>query len=72
VDDNIAFSLTQDRIEQMVDYIIEEPKFADSPIRCFKLPFVATEAFISDSDHIKQAVLGAESKVLPKLMSYFK
>jgi hypothetical protein len=56
----------------MVDYIIEEPKFADSPIRCFKLPFVATEAFISDSEHIKQAVFGAESKVLPKLMSYFK
>lgn len=41
----------------MVDYIIVEPNIlTDSLQRCYKLPFVATEALCCDSDHIKQAI----------------
>jgi hypothetical protein len=35
------YSLTEDRIDQMIDYLIQEPSFNDSPQRCFKYPFVA-------------------------------
>ena len=53
----------------MVDYIIVEPAFSDSPQRCFKLPFVATEALTTDNDVIQNAIFG-ESKVLTKLFSF--
>jgi len=55
----------------MIDYIIIEPSFSDSPIRCFKLPFVVTEALISDCDHIKKLIFNKENTiVLDKLFSY--
>ena len=33
--------LTKDQLLEMMKIVIEEPKFNDSPSRCFKLPFVA-------------------------------
>jgi hypothetical protein len=57
----------------MIDYIITEPGFADSPARCFKLPFVVTEALISDSDHIKRLIFNSDNTtVLDKLFSYIQ
>jgi hypothetical protein len=41
----------------MLDYIVEEPNIiSDSPQRCYKLPFVATEALCCDSEHIRSAI----------------
>lgn len=62
-------------MEQMVDYLIIEPHFSDSPQRCFKLPFVVADAFISDSRHITNIVFNykngsGNSRVLDKLFSY--
>lgn len=54
-----------------MQYVIEEPRFTDSPQRCFKLPFVATEAFISDCEVMRERLFGPESKVLHKLFSFF-
>lgn len=45
-----------ERLEQMIDFLIIEPSFSDSPVRCYKLPFVVTEALISDSKHIHTLV----------------
>jgi hypothetical protein len=63
----------------MVEYIVEEPNIiTDSPQRCYKLPFVATEALICDSEHIKNAIFPKISedggpiqyKVLDRLFSF--
>ena len=54
----------------MIDYIIIEPSFSDSPARCFKLPFVVTEALIADSEHIKNIIFGGDERILDKLFSY--
>jgi hypothetical protein len=68
-----------ERLEQMIDYLIVEPSFADSPVRCYKLPFVVTEALISDSKHIHTLVFTAQQNpahgtsgyiILDKLFSY--
>lgn len=41
----------------MLDYIVEEPNIiSDSPQRCYKLPFVATEALCCDSEPIRNAI----------------
>ena len=61
--------MTVERLGQMIDYIIREPEFADSPSRCFKLPFVVTEAFCLDFDLIRNALFG-ESNLIAKIFSY--
>ena len=33
---------------QLSDYVILEPKFSDSPERCFQLPFLACEILTCD------------------------
>ena len=33
---------------QVADYVILEPKFSDSPERCFQLPFLACEILTCD------------------------
>lgn len=57
---NFYYSLTPERMEEMVDFVTQEPQFSDSPQRCFKLPFVATEALCTDNEHIQNAVLGTQ------------
>ncbi|CDW80337.1 UNKNOWN [Stylonychia lemnae] len=65
--------LTLDKVVQMVDFIIIEPGFSDSPARCFKLPFVVTEAFICDNDHIKRLIFNTENtEILDKLFSFIR
>lgn len=59
----------------MVDYIIIEPNILlDSHQRCYKLPFVAAEAFCMDIDHIKEALFPADpsegNRILDKLFSF--
>lgn len=57
----------------MIDYIIIEPTFSDSPVRCFKLPFVVTDALISDSKHITDIIFNnqnGDTRILDKLFSY--
>ena len=34
--------LDQKTMIEVINLVIEEPRFNDSPSRCFKLPFVAT------------------------------
>ena len=51
-------------MSQILDYLIHEPSFADSAVRCYKLPFVACQALCVDSDHISELLFGK-----PMLMS---
>lgn len=44
--------LDTDKMVELVKFVIEEPQFNDSPIRCFKLPFVATELLCIDTAHV--------------------
>lgn len=69
-----VFSLTSDKILLMVDYIIEEPKFSDAPIRCFKLPFTAAEALCTDTELIRRELVGNIDTfpVLTKMFSFFR
>jgi hypothetical protein len=57
-----------------LDFIIEEPKFSDAPIRCFKLPFTAAEAFCTDVEIIRTEVVGNTDTypVLTKMFSFFR
>lgn len=40
--------MDQEKMLQMADYVILEPKFSDSPERCFQLPFLACEVLTCD------------------------
>ena len=53
--------LTTQQLMQMAELIIQEPKFSDSPARCFQLPFLACETFTTDVQVISDAVLGEKS-----------
>eukprot|EP00347_Sterkiella_histriomuscorum_P003094 403365611 len=65
--------LTPERVEQMIDYLIIEPSFSDSPIRCFKLPFVVTEALIADNRCLTSIIFNnQDTKILDKLFSYIQ
>lgn len=70
----LVFSLTSDKVLLMVDYIIEEPKFSDAPIRCFKLPFTAAEALCTDTELIRRELVGNTDTfpVLTKMFSFFR
>ena len=57
----------------MMKIIVEEPKFNDSPSRCFTLPFVVTEAFSTESKHISELLFPSDEKdrdVLDTLMLF--
>ena len=58
----------------MVDYLIYEPSFSDSPSRCYKLPFVVCQALSVDNEHMQSILFGhgnpQHSKVLNKLFSF--
>ena len=40
--------MDMEKMIQVADYVILEPKFSDSPERCFQLPFLACEVLTSD------------------------
>lgn len=52
--------LTKEKMNQIVLLAIKEPEFNDMPDKCFKLPFVATEALCIDNNHIKTMLLEDE------------
>ena len=55
----------------MVDYIVEEPNvLTDSLNRCYKLPFIATEALCTDIEHIRAAVFEGVLDRLFTLVTY--
>lgn len=57
----------------MIDYVIIEPEFSASPARCFKLPFVVTEALCSGSSHILRVIFEDDSQqILSKLFSFLE
>ena len=41
----LNYLLQKDRILQMIEYVIHDANFRDSPARCFQLPFITCEAF---------------------------
>lgn len=49
--------LTKEKMNEIVLLSIKEPEFNDMPDKCFKLPFVATEALCIDNNHIKTMLL---------------
>ena len=55
----------------MIELLIREPVFIDGPSRMFKIPFIVTEAFCLDSEHIKKAFFGEDTELLQKLVSFF-
>ena len=44
--------LDTEKMVELVNFVIQEPQFNDSPIRCFKLPYVATELLCIDNPHV--------------------
>ena len=63
--------LTTERMYEMMRVVIEEPKFNDSPSRCFKLPFIATQAFCVDSPHMVETFIDdPEKRLLGALFSF--
>jgi len=48
--------LDYDKMFKMVDYLILEPGFHDSPTRCFQIPFTACEVFCSDAQPVMDAL----------------
>ena len=45
-----------EKMLEVADYVISEPKFSDSPHRCFQLPFLACEFLLSDVYPISAAL----------------
>ena len=41
---------------EMIDLVIQEPKFTDNPARCFKLPFIACETLSTDIKAIEKSI----------------
>ena len=63
--------LTIERMQEMMKVVIEEPRFNDSPSRCFKLPFIATQAFCVDSNHMMSSLFeDPDKKLLGTLFSF--
>lgn len=44
--------LDREKMIELLKLVIEEPKFRDTSQRCFRLPFVATEALMVKNEHI--------------------
>ena len=56
---------------QIVKLVTDEPRFNDSPNRCFKLPFVATEALCIDNEHNSELMFGdPDDAILNELMKF--
>lgn len=66
----IFFSLTKERLLLLVDYLIKEPTFYDSPVRCFKLPFQACQAFCIDIPLMRDSLFSEENPVMDKIFSF--
>lgn len=51
---------------------MEPNVMTDSPSRCYKIPFAATEALCTDVDHIKESIFDSENKydILNKLFTF--
>lgn len=43
--------LTKENMCEIVKLVTNEPSFNDNPSRCFRLPFVATQALCIDNTH---------------------
>lgn len=70
----------------MIDYLIDEPGFDDSAVRCFKLPFIACEVFTFENTPVKRALFNEDDideepkdnqkpryfEVWDKIFSFFK
>ena len=52
--------LTIEKLIEMIDFVIREPKFTDNPARCFKLPFIACETLSSDISAIEKSLFNDE------------
>ena len=73
--------LTTEKLKEMIDFVIQEPKFTDNPARCFKLPFIACETLSSDKSAIEKSLfnddLEAKSQndnyvLLDKILSFYQ
>ena len=42
----------------MTELVIHEPKYVDSPERCFKLPLLACETLTTNIQAISESILG--------------
>lgn len=56
--------LDVDKMLQIADYVIQEPKFSDSPHRCFQLPYLACEVFTTDCSAVTAVLF---NEVTPNL-----
>lgn len=55
----------------MIDFIITEPNvLVDSPERCYKIPFAATEALCTDVEHIKSSIFSEDYAIMSKLFTF--
>ena len=66
---------TRDKVLEMVDLVIKEPEFIDTPTRCYNLPFIACEAFINETmGMIAEHVLPDDDdySVLTKMFTFFE
>ena len=43
---------------------------SDSPERCFKIPFAATEALCTDVEHIKNSIFKDDYAIMTKLFTF--
>ena len=75
----LAHYLTREKVLELVDFIIEEPKFDDDAERCFTLPLIACECLTSDQisifyHHIFNAeeIAANHMPVLDKILSFFE
>lgn len=59
--------MTIDKFVTLASYISQEPDFDDSAERCYKYPFVATEAMCIEKEHIAKALFDPNYEVLKKM-----
>jgi serine/threonine-protein phosphatase 6 regulatory subunit 3 len=56
---------------KMVDYVIKEPCFNDSPSRCFKYPFLTCQIFTTENEFMISMLFGNDNfAILKKLFSF--
>ena len=54
------------KLYSVLDYIIKQPKYADSPERCFKLPLIVCEVFMTHNWVIVYNLFGIDDETLLK------
>lgn len=52
--------LTREKMLEMVNYLIVEPGFEDDHSRCFSLPYIACEVFVSNTNPVLRALFEEE------------